>query len=196
MRSTCCRTWFLVHELHGAAMVHVVVLCSRLVLLLLGLLSLFSWRGANGLCLLEYYFSPSRLSVVARHDGSYWVILLGWLARWAINCFGVVFLNDDFFGVCGCGFTLALFCSVNIEVACFDFAGGKRTSPNEMPFVRSCSSCLTPRDLFVGGGKWTVPNGMPNSSSFDVPLHFCGFVSNFLVARGCEMSPLRIRLVL
>ena len=69
----------------------------------------FYWRCANGLCLLDAYFWPSRLAVITKHNVSCWVIYLDLLAWWARNYCGVVFLNDDYFGVCGCGFTLALF---------------------------------------------------------------------------------------
>ena len=83
-----------------------------------------------------------------------------------------------------------------LEVACFVFAGGKQTFPNGMPFVRSYFSCLAPRDLVMGGGKRTFPNGMPTFSIFDVLQGSCGFVSNVLLARGHEMCPLRIQSVL
>ena len=69
---------------------------------------MFYWRGVDGLRLLEQYFWPSRLTTVTRPDGSCWVILLGWLARRARNCCGVVFLNDVYFGVRKCGFICAL----------------------------------------------------------------------------------------
>ena len=69
----------------------------------------FSWRDDNRLCLLEEYFRPSRLAVVAIRNGSCWVIFLGGLARWARNCYWMILSNDVYFGVRGYGFTLALF---------------------------------------------------------------------------------------
>ena len=81
-------------------------------IVLLGLLSyIFCWRGMNGLYLLEDHFRPSRWIVVARRDGSYWVILLGWLTQWTMNCYGVgvVFLSGMYLRVRGYGFTHALF---------------------------------------------------------------------------------------
>ena len=69
----------------------------------------FSWRDANRLCLCEECFRPSRLPVVAIRNGSCWVILLGGLAWWARNCCRMIFSNDVYFGVRGCGFTLASF---------------------------------------------------------------------------------------
>ena len=86
--------------------------------------------------------------------------------------------------------------SLELEVACFDFAGGKRTFPNGMPFVQSRSSCLSPRDIVIGGGKRTLPNGMPTFSSIDAPQGSRDLVRCFLVASGYEASPLRIRLFL
>ena len=85
-----------------------------------------------------------------------------------------------------------MFLLMNLKVACFDFAGGKRTFPNGMPFVRSRFNALAPFDLVIGGGKRSVPNGMPTFSSIDVPHSSHGFISPFLVAHGREVSPLRI----
>ena len=59
---------------------------------------------------------PSRLAVVARHDGSCWMRLFDWLARWSRNVCGVVFLNDFLKG-CADGGLLALylgFCSAGL----------------------------------------------------------------------------------
>ena len=90
-------------------------------------------------------------------------------------------------------YIFSLFTSRDFEVACFDFAGGKRTFPNGMPFVQSRLSYLAPRDLVIVGGKRTFPNGMPTFSSIDVPQSSRDFVLCLSLARGREMSSLRIR---
>ena len=58
---------------------------------------------------LRSIWRPSRLTVVARRSGSWWVILLSRLARWARNCHGLVFLSDLYFRICEYGLALALF---------------------------------------------------------------------------------------
>ena len=82
---------------------------------------------------------------------------------------------------------------MNLVVACFHFAGGKRTFPNGMPFVQSSSSYLAPRLLVIVDGKRTFPNGMPTFLSIDVPQRSRGFDSCFSLAHGHEMSSLRIQ---
>ena len=68
-------------------------------------------------------------------------------------------------------------CSVDLEVACFVFVGGKQTCPNGIPAVQSSLCCLAPQGLVIVGGKRTCPNGMPTFLSIDVPQSSRGFVS-------------------
>ena len=96
----------------------------------------------------------------------------------------------------GRSLTCWLFCLINLEVACFDFAGGKRTFPIWMPFVRSSFSCLAPRDLVIGCVKRTSRNGIPTFLSINVPQSSPGFVGCFLIAHNCKMPPLRIKFFL
>ena len=88
------------------------------------------------------------------------------------------------------------FASLDLEVACFVFASGKRTFPNGMLFVRSSLSCLAPLDIVIVGGKRTCLNGMSIFSSIDVPQSSRGFVSCYLVARDREIPFLMIWSVL
>ena len=46
-----------------------------------------------------------------------------------------------------------MFLLMNLKVACYYFAGDKQTFPNGMPFLQSRFSCLSLRDLVIGGGK-------------------------------------------
>ena len=46
-----------------------------------------------------------------------------------------------------------MFLLMNLKVACYYFAGDKQTFRNGMPFLQSRFSCLSLRDLVIGGGK-------------------------------------------
>ena len=119
-------------------------------LFLLDLPSLFCWRGANGLCLLEGYFWQSRLAFADWRDGSCWVILVCWLAQWAGSCCGVVFLNNICFGVRNCGFI----CSLVVGLLSGDVLSWHLLFCNVVLLVHSCRPRIVVVASVFGGASW------------------------------------------
>ena len=80
--------------------------------------------------------------------------------------------------------------SFELEVTCFDLAGGKWTFPNGMMCVRSMFSYLAPRDLVSEVTDILFLNGKPTFSHNNVPQGSRIFVSCllYLTVVGCLLS--------